>query len=313
VHIGTDAVKPWYKPGAQLDYSYQYVNDTDKKIGVSIVRQLVNSTGKVVKTGGGTATLKPHETFQRTIHDIVAKTTPAGEYTVTIKVLTGKKILAENSFNVQVGQPVATAVPAIPKAAATSVSVNNVFVKQLVLGSKNEEVKMLQQLLQSLGFFPLDISPNGNFGPVTAKAVKKFQSAHRISPVGFVGPATRAVLNSARSDASTPAPSEPASPPTPPAWSGINESGNVKKSQDVSYQTPELSAGSYLFTMTGTGDSDLYVSKGRAPSISSHDCKSDSSGPNEQCTIDISVPTVLHTMVRGYAVSSDYQLVGKIK
>ena len=53
----------------------------------------------------------------------------------------------------------------------------------------------MQKLLQCLGYFPVDITPNGHFGPVTEGAVMKFQSAFGIAPVGFVGPATREALN----------------------------------------------------------------------------------------------------------------------
>lgn len=68
-----------------------------------------------------------------------------------------------------------------------------VFTKSLALGSTGAEVLALQQLLAKLGF--LTATPNGTFGPMTAVAVKKFQSANGLSPVGSVGPGTRAKLN----------------------------------------------------------------------------------------------------------------------
>ena len=70
------------------------------------------------------------------------------------------------------------------------------FISFLSLGFEGEEVKQLQIRLQQLGFFPQDIEPNGNFGETTETAVKAFQTANGLDPVGFVGPGTREMLNS---------------------------------------------------------------------------------------------------------------------
>jgi peptidoglycan hydrolase-like protein with peptidoglycan-binding domain len=69
------------------------------------------------------------------------------------------------------------------------------FTSFLTLGSVGSEVLLLQQTLQSLGFFPTNITPNGNFGPATESAVRAFQTTHSIDPLGYVGPGTREVLN----------------------------------------------------------------------------------------------------------------------
>lgn len=70
-----------------------------------------------------------------------------------------------------------------------------VFLHFLSRGSKGQEVKALQQKLKALDFLPATVIPNGVFGFVTFNALKAFQKAHGISPVGYVGPATRAALN----------------------------------------------------------------------------------------------------------------------
>ncbi len=57
------------------------------------------------------------------------------------------------------------------------------------------EVSALQDLLQSEGY--LNSNPSGFFGLMTLAAVKKFQAAHSISPTGYVGPLTRAWIESA--------------------------------------------------------------------------------------------------------------------
>lgn len=66
----------------------------------------------------------------------------------------------------------------------------------LFLGMKGEEVKILQEFLQKGGWgIPGDGPVTGYFGKITASAVKKFQAAHNLESVGWVGPKTRALIN----------------------------------------------------------------------------------------------------------------------
>ncbi|MFA5854192.1 MAG: DNRLRE domain-containing protein [Patescibacteria group bacterium] len=69
------------------------------------------------------------------------------------------------------------------------------FTKYLSFESVDAEVRPLQELLQCLGYFRADVAPNGYFGVQTKVAVEKFQTARGIASVGYVGPATRAALN----------------------------------------------------------------------------------------------------------------------
>lgn len=66
---------------------------------------------------------------------------------------------------------------------------------QLRVGSRGDEVTSLQEYLAQ---FP-DIYPEalitGYFGPLTEKAVRKFQRKHGIEQVGEVGPKTRSIFN----------------------------------------------------------------------------------------------------------------------
>lgn len=65
--------------------------------------------------------------------------------------------------------------------------------KTLSRGLKNDaQVRFLQTFLVSKGF--LTATPDGNFGPMTEAAVKKFQTANGVSPLGIVGPQTRALI-----------------------------------------------------------------------------------------------------------------------
>ncbi|MEI8328052.1 MAG: 6-bladed beta-propeller [Candidatus Taylorbacteria bacterium] len=67
------------------------------------------------------------------------------------------------------------------------------FTLDISSGSSGDEVLHLQQLLNSLAY--LFVTPTGYFGPKTEAAVKAYQTAREISPLGIVGPITRASLN----------------------------------------------------------------------------------------------------------------------
>jgi hypothetical protein len=73
--------------------------------------------------------------------------------------------------------------------AATSTATCISLSKNHSKGSENSEVLTLQQFLFDGGY--LKTQPNGYFGLGTVTAVKRFQIANGISPVGSIGPATR--------------------------------------------------------------------------------------------------------------------------
>jgi len=60
-------------------------------------------------------------------------------------------------------------------------------------GAKGELVRRLQAALRGAGFGPAKI--DGDFGPATDAAVRRFQSAKGLWPDGIVGPKTWAKLN----------------------------------------------------------------------------------------------------------------------
>ena len=91
----------------------------------------------------------------------------------------------------ETGEPLGDVVETIEEIVAEPV----VFASFLEVGAHEAEVLMLQEFLQTNGFFPADIDPNGYFGPATEAAVKAFQQDQGIDPLGYVGPATRAALN----------------------------------------------------------------------------------------------------------------------
>ena len=70
------------------------------------------------------------------------------------------------------------------------------FTDLLTVGSTGAQVTALQERLISLGY--LSGSVTGFYGTLTGQAVSKYQSAHGISPTGYVGPSTRAALNTGK-------------------------------------------------------------------------------------------------------------------
>lgn len=71
------------------------------------------------------------------------------------------------------------------------------WTRDLAYGSKGDDVKMLQQALQSLGMFPISevLAPTGNYLGLTQKCVEIFQQAFFIPVTGKVDQATREQLN----------------------------------------------------------------------------------------------------------------------
>jgi hypothetical protein len=98
--------------------------------------------------------------------------------------------------------------------------------------------------------------------------------------------------------------------PPAPTWGGLADAGTIARNAEKRFETPTLPTGSYLFTMTGTSDADLYVRTATAPTTTSFDCRPFKTGSNETCRVTLTAPAKLHVMVRGWAASSTYDLTG---
>lgn len=81
------------------------------------------------------------------------------------------------------------------KAEVKEVKEQIIFTKNLYKGLSDEEVKELQKFLSQYREIYPEGLVTGYFGPLTEKAVKKFQEKNDIPPTGLVGPITREKIN----------------------------------------------------------------------------------------------------------------------
>jgi pre-peptidase len=95
------------------------------------------------------------------------------------------------------------------------------------------------------------------------------------------------------------------------AWMGLKEGGAIARDEEKRYASPELEPGDYVFSISGEGDADLYVKTGTAPTTTDYDCRPYEDTSNETCSVTLSARGVIHAMVRGYAPSSTYMLIGR--
>lgn len=109
------------------------------------------------------------------------------------------------NVNTQCGLVLSCSAPT-PSSAGVIGGSASVFVRDLTLGNRNEDVRRLQQLLATdPAIYPEGIV-NGNFGGLTQRAIKRFQAKYGITQNGRVGPATRAKLQEVFGGASSTSP-----------------------------------------------------------------------------------------------------------
>jgi hypothetical protein len=89
----------------------------------------------------------------------------------------------------------------------------------------------------------------------------------------------------------------------------FEESGSVARAAEKSFAY-DVPAGTYRVALSGSGDADLYVKKGAAPTASSYDCRPYQSGSVESCTVTFTEAGKLNVMVRGYAATSTFKVAG---
>ena len=87
-------------------------------------------------------------------------------------------------------------------------------------------------------------------------------------------------------------------------------SGATGSQQFWTINVPAGSSNLVIKTSGGTGDADLYVRFGSAPTTSTYNCRPYLSGNAETCTFSTPQTGTYHVMVRGYSAFSGVTLVG---
>ncbi|MFB6350272.1 MAG: PPC domain-containing protein, partial [Bradymonadaceae bacterium] len=98
--------------------------------------------------------------------------------------------------------------------------------------------------------------------------------------------------------------------PDSDSWQGLSKSGSVAAGEQKRYETPTLSESSYQFALSGSGDADLYVRLGEAPTTETYDCRPYRACSEETCEVELPSATNVHLMVRGGDDQTDFQLEG---
>lgn len=91
-----------------------------------------------------------------------------------------------------------------------------------------------------------------------------------------------------------------------PAPTRTTLSGSVARGAQQTWAPLAVRAGTpFVVTMTGSGDPDLYVRFGSAPTLTAFDCRPYANGASETCTLTVPAgQSQAYVMVHGYAASS---------
>ncbi|AKJ06602.1 Zn-dependent metalloprotease [Archangium gephyra] len=94
----------------------------------------------------------------------------------------------------------------------------------------------------------------------------------------------------------------------PPSWTVIqtvsNLSGARSSNTNYTYATPAGATAMKFETIGGTGDADLYVKFGSAPTTTSYDCRSAGATSTETCTINGAKQGTYYVLIKGYTAYS---------
>ncbi|HEY3004964.1 MAG TPA: pre-peptidase C-terminal domain-containing protein, partial [Kribbellaceae bacterium] len=89
-----------------------------------------------------------------------------------------------------------------------------------------------------------------------------------------------------------------------------NLSGATGSSKQFTMVVPSGATNLKFVTSGGSGDADLYVKFGSAPTTASYDCKSDGSTTSETCSISTAQAGTYYVLVYGYSAYSGVSLTG---
>ncbi|GMU00480.1 hypothetical protein KH5H1_46000 [Corallococcus caeni] len=94
----------------------------------------------------------------------------------------------------------------------------------------------------------------------------------------------------------------------PPTWTTLatltNVSGARNSNTNLSYVKPSGATAMRFQLAGGTGDADLYVKFGSAPTTTSYDCRSAGATSDESCTINAAQSGTYYVLIRAYSAFS---------
>ncbi|MHA7627934.1 M4 family metallopeptidase [Corallococcus sp. M7] len=94
----------------------------------------------------------------------------------------------------------------------------------------------------------------------------------------------------------------------PPVWTTLttltNVSGARNSNTNLSYVKPSGATAMRFALAGGTGDADLYVKFGSAPTTTTYDCRSAGASNDETCTINGAQSGTYYVLIRGYSAFS---------
>jgi peptidoglycan hydrolase-like protein with peptidoglycan-binding domain len=165
--------------------------------------------------------------------------------TPTITALQSLITQLEAEFAALVAAKEASATPA---ALSTHTHHLLTFSRVLSLGSKGADVSALQQMLKSAGFYFYP-TITGYFGRLTEKALTAYQAAHGLTPVGYTGPKTRALLNGvAGAPGSVAQPAAPSPSASSPSSTATTATSSPPESTPLFAITPGYGGGGTVTT-----------------------------------------------------------------
>ncbi|TAN32622.1 hypothetical protein EPN28_03815 [Patescibacteria group bacterium] len=100
----TNILKGSFQPSETLKFAYKFTNESAKTLKIKIVRQLLNSKGKVISTASTVKTIKAGQAFNAGVKQALNKKWPAGVYTMRVRVYNAatNKLLEQNSFQITI-------------------------------------------------------------------------------------------------------------------------------------------------------------------------------------------------------------------
>jgi hypothetical protein len=91
-------------------------------------------------------------------------------------------------------------------------------------------------------------------------------------------------------------------------FSSLFATVELKKEEQKAGEYTAPSAAEYTVKLSGTGDADLYIKKGSAPTKDSYDCRPYGGTADEECKVTLAAGEKVYWMVLGYGDTSKVQL-----